>query len=412
MVHPSQPSPEVVVIGAGVIGCSIAYHLAEDIGAGVLVLEGRAIASQATARSAGLVLRGRARDDVLRMVARTRDAIAEIEAATGEPVGFSRVGSLRVATAADTAAALQAMDARLRAHGVAVDTLAPADAARLVPWLDASTALHISYVADDGYVDPHRLTWSYARAARTRGARIETGAAVTGLIRDGARVVGVETGGGRIAARWIVDAAGAWAPVVADWIGLGLPGAPVRSHYWITAPHTLTPRGHPVVSLPDARAYARPEVGGLLLGVQEPQSKTYDARALPAETDGLALTDDSADWDLLLRHTEDLRRHVRLLDEFEFAHHIAGLSVYTPDGLFAIGAFDGVAGFAVAGGCCGTGVSASGGIGRMVADIVLGRTPAIDPAPFRPDRFGAIDPFAAEFRARCAAARGAKGRRG
>jgi 4-methylaminobutanoate oxidase (formaldehyde-forming) len=401
----------VVVIGGGILGCSIAWHLARAGERKVVVVERNDIGSGATARSAGLVARGRLHRETLQLVRRTREAIDELEAALGEPTGFRRVGSVRVAASEEREAELATMDALLREHGVAVENIDARRAGELVPWLDASRGRRISYVADDGYVDAYQLASAYARAARALGVRILARTTVQRIIRDGGRVLGVETDRGTIHADAVVDAAGAWAIGVAGAVGFAMGTAPVRSHYFITAPQAGARRDHPIVYLPDARAYARPEVGGLLLGVQEPQSRTYDARTLPADIADFPLSSEGDDWTVLLEHAATLQAYIPRLDEMPLAHHITGLSTYTPDGKFILGRAGPIEGFFVAGGCCGTGVSASGGIGESLADLVLARTPRVDLTAFRPDRFGDFDPYGEEFRERCAAARAGKLRR-
>ena len=407
----ASSSAGVAIIGGGVLGCSIAWHLARAGESDVIVLERNDVGSGATARSAGLVSRGRLHRETLQLVRRTREAIAELEAALGEPTGFRRVGSVRVAASEERAAELAAMDALLREHGVEVANVDSAAASELVPWLDASSARHISHVADDGYVDAYQLTSAYAAAARALGVRIRSRTSVNRILHDGKQVQGVETDRGTIHAPVVVDAAGAWGIGVAGAIGVAVGAAPVRSHYFITAPQADARRDHPVVYLPDARAYARPEVGGLLLGVQEPQSRTYDARELPRDIADFKLSDEGDDWTVLVDHAAALKAFIPRLDEMPLAHHITGLSTYTPDGKFILGKAGEVEGFYVAGGCCGTGVSASGGIGEAIADAILGRPPRVDLTPFRPERFGGFDPYAAEFRERCAAARAGKSRR-
>lgn len=408
MNTPASGSAAVAVIGGGVLGCSIAWHLARAGEPNVLVLERNDIGSGATARSAGLVARGRLHRETLQLVRRTREAIAEMEAQLGEPVGFRRVGSVRVAASEERAAELATMDALLREHGVEVENIDARHAGELVPWLDASSGRRISHVEDDGYVDAYQLASAYARAARERGVRIRTRTSVRRIVHEGGRVVGVETDRGRVHAEVVVDAAGAWAIGIAGAIGFPMGTAPVRSHYFITSPRAGARRDHPIVYLPDARAYARPEVGGLLLGVQEPQSRTYDARTLPDDIADFPLSSEGDDWSVLLEHAETLKTYIPRLEEMPLAHHITGLSTYTPDGKFILGRAGAIEGFVVAGGCCGTGVSASGGIGESVADLVLGRPSRVDLTPFRPDRFGEFDPYGEEFRARCAAARAGK----
>jgi 4-methylaminobutanoate oxidase (formaldehyde-forming) len=378
----------------------------------VVVLERNELATGATSRSAGLVARGRLHAPTLQMVRRTRDAIAELESLLGEDVGFRRVGSLRLATSERGATDLDLMNTMLAQAAVKVESIDAAAARALVPWLDPAAARRISYVEDDGYADPWRLTSAYAKAARAAGVRIRTKTAVERILNDGARVTGVRTDRGDLQADAVINAAGAWAIGIAAHGGVALGTAPVRSHYYITAPVAGWPREFPLVYMPDLRAYARPEVGGLLLGVQEPRSRTYDARTLPADIDDSPLSDASDDWSVLSEHATQLRTHIPALDTLPLAHHITGLSTYTPDGRFLLGRAGALDGFYVAGGCCGTGVSASGGIGASMASLVLGETPAIDLADYAPDRFGRIEPYASEFRERCAAARAGKLRLG
>lgn len=397
-----------VVIGGGILGCSIAWHLARRGHTDVLVLERNDIGSGATARSAGLVTRGRLHRPTMQLVRRTCEVIEELGAVLGEPVGFRRVGSVRVAVSEARAAELAAMDRVLEEAGVIVRHPDPADVRALAPWLDATMARRISHVEDDGYLDAYQFTRAYAAAARQRGVRFRSRTAVRAIVHDGTRVTGVRTDEGTITADAVVDAAGAWAIGLAASIGFALGTAPVRSHYWITAPRDGWPREHPLVYLPDARTYTRPEVGGLLLGVQEPRSRTYDARTLPDDIGELALSDEGEDWAELVDNASALRTFIPALDDLPFAHHITGLSTYTPDGHFILGRAGDVAGFLVAGGCCGAGVSASGGIGAALASLVLGEEPAVDLTDFRPDRFGTIDPYDLAFRESCAAARASK----
>ena len=412
MSSPSFDRAHVVIIGGGILGCSIAWHLARKGMSDVLVVERNELATGATSRSAGLVARGRLHAPTMQMVSRTRGAITELESLLGEDAGFTRVGSLRIATSERGTADLDNMNAMLTQAGVKVESIDEAAARALVPWLEPAGARRIAYVEEDGYADPWRLTSAYARAARAAGVRIRTKMAVERVLNEGTRVTGVRTDRGDVHANVVINAAGAWAIGIAEQGGVALGTAPVRSHYYITAPVAGWPREFPLVYMPDLRAYARPEVGGLLLGVQEPQSRTYDARELPADIDDYPLSDAGDDWSVLTEHAPALRALIPALDSLPLAHHITGLSTYTPDGRFLLGRAGALDGFYVAGGCCGTGVSASGGIGASIASLVLGETPEIDLADFAPDRFGPIQPYASEFRERCAAARAGKLRLG
>lgn len=401
---------EVAIVGGGIFGASIAWHLTRAGVRDVLVIERNGIGSGATARSAGLVSRGRTDPDILAMVRRTRKAIRELEAAIGEPVGFHGTGSLRLAATAETAHGLERMRDLLVAEGVEVLAPTRGEAEALVPWLNAGAAKSIIHVPDDGYLDAYLLTSAYVSAARAQGATFWIDTAATAPIHDGNRIIGVETARGRIGCRWLVDAAGAWAGLVAGWLGVAYGATPVRSHYWITAPDPMFPRDHPVVVLSDVGIYTRSEGGGLLIGIQEKTSKTYDARRLPPDIADLVLTGEE-DWDILIEQAPAIKRYIPRFDDFRFAHHIAGLATYTPDGRFLIGSYPRIEGFLIAAGCCGTGVSVSGGIGAAIADMIVGRPSEIDLTRFRPDRFGARDSYSDAFMTECAAARANKGRR-
>ncbi|GIK99135.1 MAG: hypothetical protein BroJett029_33440 [Alphaproteobacteria bacterium] len=401
---------EVAIVGGGILGCSIAYHLGRRGVADVLLVERGELATQATARAAGLVLHGAADRNSLRMVRRTRAAMAELEDAFGEDPGFRPVGSLALVHAQERVADGLAAEALLREEGVSVEHLDPQAARTLCPWLEPADAALITFTPDDGYVDGARLAMSYLRAARRLGARARRGVGVDGFTRAGDRVTGVVTSAGVIRAGTVVVAAGAWSVALLHGLGWGMPATPVRSHYWITAPDGTGAPERPNVLLPDLRTYLRPEVGGMVLGFQEPRSQTFDPFTLPESTEAALRHDREAETDLLIEHAASLAAAIPGLGDWRFAHHIAGLSMYTPDGRILLGPVPGIGGLYLAGGCCGSGIAMSGGIGAAIADLVAGRAPEIDPAPLDPARFGTVDPESESFRALCAAARSRKSR--
>lgn len=248
---------------------------------------------------------------------------------------------------------------------------------------------------------------AYACAARTYGATLCPGVAVKNLRRQGDRVTGVVTDQGVVYADCVVDAAGAWANRLALPLGVGLPMTPVRSQYWITAPDPLFPRDHPMIILPDASAYSRPELGGLLFGLRERQSISVDPRDLPDDLEGFALGE-AGGWSSLVEGAPALRRFLPALDRLEIARHISGLSTYVPDGLLALGPVPEIRGFLTAAGCSGAGIATAGVVGRGVAALAAGQSSPFDLTPFRPDRFGEVDPLSPEFRQRCEQARSNK----
>lgn len=400
----------VVIIGGGVIGCSVAYHLAKAEITDVLVLERGQLSGGATARAAGLVCHARSDVSTTRMINRTRAAIAELEEMLEEKLDYRQSGSIRAILSEERASELATMEACLNAAGLSFETIDPTAARGLCPWLNLDSASRIIFTPVDGYIDGARLGMAYGAAARRLGARLRRGVTVTGILRDGNRVTGVQTDQGAIRARWVVSAAGVWGAEISATIGWGLAAAPTRSHYWITAPDGSGAPDRPNVHLPDMRTYLRSELGGILVGMQEPRSRTYHPMQLTADMADMPLIDAEPDLDLLVEQAGALRHIIPCVDEWRFAHHIAGLSNYTPDGKFVIGAVPDIEGLLLAGGCCGSGVAASGGFGQVILDLVRGVEPAIDITHYRPDRFGKVDPTSGAFRERCAAARSGKSR--
>lgn len=397
-----------IVIGGGVLGLSIAYHLARDSRESLLVLERNELAGAASSKAAGLILQATAKTPKTPLVKLTRDTIPQLEEELGETIGFHGVGSLRVAASAVREAELQAMEQDAGGHGIPFQHLSRQEARDRAPWLQASTARRITLFPSDGYVDPYMLSHAYGRAARMLGAQIRPRTAVDDLIVNADRVAGVRTASGDIFGGSVIDAAGAWASLISARAGFPLPMAPTRSHYWITAPDRSYGGDFPVTLLPDSCAYMRPEVGAMVVGVQESNSATFDARELPDDINTFSPTQGEEHWDVIAEAMESLSVFFPAIPETEFARYVSGLSTYTPDGAILLGAVPGSSNFFTAAGCCGSGIALSAGIGSAISALVRGEEPPFDVAPFAPDRFGAVDPFSREFRDRCAAARAAK----
>lgn len=406
--RPLPRTADAVIVGGGILGLSVAWHLARTGTVRVVVIERQSLASQASSRAAALLTLGRADARFTRLVQRTFVAIEELGTILGTPLPLHRYGSLSVTTTPEGRHGLQALiDGATRA-GVSFETLGAADARRLVPWLAVTKDATCAFCPDDAFIDPYLLASAYGTAARRAGATLVSGTAVTGLSVAAGGVRGVSTTAGTIAAPAVVIAAGAWSNVVAAAAGASVPMAPVRSQYWITMPDGRFPRQHPSVLLPDARAYTRPELGALLFGIREANSVSLDPRHLPDDASGYAFTDDPDGTASLEEGLPALRRHLPALDDVGIRAYLTGFSTYTPDGLPAFGAAAGVCGLMFAGGCSGAGIAISGGVGLALAELALGRAPSLAIAPFRCDRFGAVDPFDPAFCARCAAARSNK----
>ena len=397
-----------IIIGGGVLGLSIAYHLARDSRESVLVLERNELASAASSKAAGLILQATGKAPHTPLVKLTRDTIVLLEEQLGETIGFHAVGSLRIAASAEREAELRSMERDAASHGIPFQHLSRQDVCDRAPWLHSSTGHRITLFPTDGYVDPYMLSTAYGRAARRLGAQIRTRTAVNDLIIKSDRVTGVRTASGDIFGGSVIDAAGAWASLISARAGYPLPMAPTRSHYWITAPDASYGGDFPVTLLPDCRAYMRPEAGAMVVGVQETNSTTFDARELPDDINTFSPTQGEDHWDVIAGAMESISVFFPVIPQARFASYVSGLSTYTPDGTILLGAVPGSSSFFTATGCCGNGIALSSGIGSAIAALVRGDEPVFDITPFAPGRFGSLDPFSHEFRDRCSAARAAK----
>jgi 4-methylaminobutanoate oxidase (formaldehyde-forming) len=394
---------DLVVIGAGALGASIAWHARRE-GLSVLLLDRGDVASGATSRAAALLTRARSKPALMPLVARTYEAIPELERALGESLGLRRSGTLYGAASAAHVAALRELVRVAQEAGIAVEWVGPGEARKRAPWLEVDALEACAHVPEDGFLDPHLLASAYARAAARDGAVVRSRVEVSALVVDGARVAGVQTSGGPVESGAVALAAGAWSGALAWKHGVALPMAPVRSQYWITEPSPLFPREQPIAVLPDAGVYARPALGALLFGLRESASHSVDARDLGPGAAGPE-GGDPGGWDALVEGGHAFARLCPALNEVGIDHHVAGFSTYTPDGMPLVGAVPGLEGLLVATGCCGAGIAASGGAGLAVAALAAGRASPLELAAFDPGRFGWVDPFGLAFRARCERAR-------
>lgn len=401
---------DVAIVGAGILGCSIAWHLMlRRPGTRVVVVDRQpAVATQASAQAAGLLTRARTHPAVMALVARTYAAAGELADDLDQPPPLRRNGTLTLASSEVTARALEALIGIAGSAGIRVERPDPRDLSGLVPWLNPAGVRSCAFMPYDAFADPYLLADGYARAARRRGAVFCLGLDVPRINAAAGRATGLVTAAGTLQAPVVVLAGGAFANGLTLPLGFGLAMAPVRSHYWITEPDLRFPPGHPAVVMPDARAYARPELGALLFGLREPGGVSLDPGALPRDMGGYAFADDPDGRQSLADGAPALQDYCPALDDVGIRGYVAGVSTYTPDGLFLAGPVPAIAGLYVAGGCCGAGVAASGGLGDMLAAMALGEEADVDPAPFAPGRFGTVDPRDPDFRALCVATRSGK----
>lgn len=399
---------DLVVIGGGIFGCSIAYYYTRNYpGKKVIVLERNEICNAATSRAAALMTIVRSKQAYIPLALETYQAVMEMEKQLGESLHMRRAGMMHVAASDGTMKELRQLMDIAQQFNQPYDYLNAEKAQQMSPWLKTDEALGIGFLPEEAYCDPYLLGTFFARCAKQQGAEIMQGCAVTEIIYNAGAVQGVKTSLGTIEADVIIDAAGAWAPVWAMQTGTGIPMAPVRSQYWITDKADIFPAEGPMVLLPDAQAYARPEGGALLFGVREQKSLYASPDKIPDDISDFVFSEDKGMNDLA-ENAERLARFFPAFYDTGIKYYVAGFSGYTPDGQLVLGKVPGVDNFLLASGCCGGGIAVSGGVGLAVATLAAGNEPVFDLSDFNVARFGKIDPFSTEWLEQCAMARSVK----
>jgi sarcosine oxidase, subunit beta len=375
---------EVVIIGGGVTGASIAFHLATSGVRDVLVLERHSLASGGTGRSVGIVRQLYPTEATSRMVVRSLAVFQRFVDAVGGDAGYVGCGAL-IGVSASMRSKLEATVARQRAVGVRAEVLDPRDLTRLEPRIDPASIGAVVYEPDSGYGDPTAVTNGYADAARRRGVRIEQGVEVVGIRTAGDRIVGVDTAGrGGIDAPVVVNAAGLWSPLVARLAGVELPIIIGRHPVFVVERDAAFGRPHLVYLDLAGGSYARPETGGLTLT----GSLTDDETQHPMEPETLGADVTLAEATEVLERTA---RAIPRLADARYRRGWAGAFDITPDWMPILDESP-VRGFWIAAGMSGHGFKLSPAVGEMMAALITGTTPPVDAAPFALSRFTATAP--------------------
>jgi glycine/D-amino acid oxidase-like deaminating enzyme len=375
-------SADVVVVGSGAFGASAAYHLARR-GVRVAVLERAALASQTSPRAAGLTSQVRATPALTRLAQRAVEKLAAFTADTGQPLRFTQSGALKIARTERDAEQLAREVARGSAVGVPIDFVSVAEARRRLPILGERGIVAVTWSPTDCNVEPSELPLGYCRAAEKLGAVLLPHTPATGFEIGERGVEAVRTPRGAIATGAVVDAAGAWARIVAAALGAPLPVVPTRHQLLVTEPiHGVGPH-FPIARVIDANVYVRHERGGLMLGGYE--SDPLQPAAVPDDVAELPL-----DIDVLWRLARSVREQFPIFQDpaIRVAEHRGGLPTLTMDDRYLVGPLPGVPGAWVMSGCCVGGLSASPALGEAVGEWIVDGAPALDCSDIAPTRFG------------------------
>ena len=387
-------SADVVVVGSGAFGASAAYHLAQR-GVRVAVLERAALASQTSPRAAGLTSQVRATPALTRLAQRAVTKLAAFSAETGQPLRFTQSGALKIARTDRDAEQLAGEVARGAEVGVPISLVSVAEAQRLLPILGERGIVAVTWSPTDCNVEPSELPLGYCRAAEKLGAVLLPRTAAIGFEIGPRGVEGVRTPSGTLATRVVVDAAGAWARLVASALGASLPVVPTRHQLLITEPIAGVGPHFPIARVIDANVYVRHERGGLMLGGYEPDP--LQPEALPDDVRRLPL-----DVGVLWRLAHAVREQFPIFQDpaIRVAEHRGGLPTMTMDDRYLVGPLPGVTGAWVMSGCCVGGLSVSPALGEAIAEWIVDGAPTLDCSDISPTRFDApVDE--ARLRERC-----------
>jgi glycine/D-amino acid oxidase-like deaminating enzyme len=385
---------DVVVVGSGAFGASAAYHLARR-GLRVAVLERAALASQTSPRAAGLTSQVRATPALTRLAQRAVSKLAAFTEETGQPLRFTQSGALKIARTERDAEQLAMEVARGMDVGVPIELVSVAEARRRLPILGERGIVAVTWSPTDCNVEPSELPLGYCRAAEKLGAVLLPHTAATGFEIGPSGIEGVRTPNGMIATRVVVDAAGAWARLVASALGATLPVVPTRHQLLITEPIAGVGPHFPIARVIDANLYVRHERGGLMLGGYEPDP--LQPETLPDDVAALPL-----DLEVLWRLARSVREQFPIFQDpaIRVAEHRGGLPTLTIDDRYLVGPLPGVTGAWVMSGCCVGGLSVSPALGEAIAQWIVDGAPALDCSDISPARFaGPVDE--ALLRERC-----------
>jgi sarcosine dehydrogenase len=374
---------EIVIVGAGVIGCSIAYHLTRMGRTDVVVLEKSGITHGATWHAAGLVGQLRTSRNVTRMLQRSVELYDRLEAETGQAIDWRKAGSLRLACSPERLLEIERAATMAKSFGLEMDIISASEARDLFPLMSTEGVLAAAYLPSDGYVDPASVTLALAKGARMKGARIVEGARVRRIEVEGRRVRRVVTDCGEWTCEVLVNTAGMWARDLGRMAGTRVPALALEHQYLVTEPIPDMPRNMPTLRDPDLLVYYKPEVSGIAVGGYEPDTVPFAPRGIP---EGFARELLPGSFDRFEQLAALATRRTPVLKSVGVRQLINGPIPYSADGEFIMGRLPELDNGYVAAGFL-YGIAAGGGAGRAMAEWIVEGEPSLDLWPLDVRRF-------------------------
>ena len=365
---------QVVVVGGGIIGCSVAYHLTRRGITDVLLIEQNTLTGGTTWHAAGLVSQLKSSHSLTRLATYTTRLFEELEDETGQSTGYRRTGSLTVASDPDRWEEVLRGMSMARAAGVEVEVLEPEAALEKWPLMNIDDLVGTVFLPGDGQTSPVDTTMALAKGARDRGARIAEGIAVTGIRIQGEVAIGVETEAGFVEAGTVVLAAGMWTRQLAAAAGVNVPLHACEHFYVVTEPLDGMLQGMPTLRDPTNYTYFKEETGKLMAGFFEPRAKTW-LYEVPRDFTFGTLPED---WEHIGPILERSIHRIPALGECGIQLLLNGPEAFTPDGVYYLGESPEVDNLFIAAGFNSIGIQSAGGAGWVLADWIADRHPPMD----------------------------------
>jgi 4-methylaminobutanoate oxidase (formaldehyde-forming) len=363
---PSQA--QVVIIGGGVIGCSIAYHLTKLGWKDVVLLEKTQLTAGTTWHAAGLVVTPSGDELSVELSTYTVDLIKAIEKETGQATGFKDIGYLQLACTPDWLEEKRRMAVAARRLGINYQEISPQEVKEMWPLANTDDIIAGYYTPEDGRVNPVDFTMALAKGARMGGVKIFEDTPVTGITQENGHVTGVNTTKGDIKAEYVVNSAGMWGREIGQMAGVNVPLQAAEHYYLLTEPVEGVHPDLPIIEDFGRYSYFREEVGGLLVGFFEPVAAAWGVDGIP---ENFSFGELKPDWDRMMPYIDIATERIPILKEAGIHKFFCGPESFTPDGGPLLGEAPELKNFFVAAGLNSLGILQGGGVGKVMAQWIV-----------------------------------------